>query len=109
MPLLLLRFQAEYPDLGGQHREGEKKSSGRQSRKSRKVGKQFAARVGDEAPTHQPHSYAYGNVESLSKVPSPLPLKIETVLLPEFATAMSSLPSPLKSPSATDCGYLPTA
>src|SRR5262249_25190263 len=42
------------------------------------------------------------------KVPSPLPRRIETVLLPLLATARSSLPSPLKSARTTPLGELPT-
>src|SRR5882757_2065757 len=40
-------------------------------------------------------------------VPSPLPKRTVTVLLKVFATARSDLPSPLKSPTATDSGLLP--
>ena len=41
-------------------------------------------------------------------VPSPLPRKIVTVSGPAFATARSALPSPLKSPTATDAGIAPS-
>ena len=41
------------------------------------------------------------------KVPSPLPRRTLTLLPLPFATARSSWPSPLKSPTATDCGPLP--
>ena len=43
------------------------------------------------------------------KVPSPLPSRIVTLLLPELATAKSSLPSPLKSAAAIDEGLAPVA
>ena len=39
-----------------------------------------------------------------AKVPSPLPIRIVTVLSPVLATARSGMPSPLKSPTATDNG-----
>ena len=45
------------------------------------------------------------------KVPTELPglfKRIETVLLPLLATAMSSVPSWLKSPTATESGLAPT-
>ena len=42
-------------------------------------------------------------------VPSPLPERMETLLEPELATAMSGLPSLLKSPTATLPGLAPTA
>src|SRR5262249_15921571 len=42
------------------------------------------------------------------KVPSPLPSNTETVLDPALATARSSLPSPLKSRTATETGFVPT-
>ena len=41
------------------------------------------------------------------KLPVPSPSKIETLLESEFATARSCLPSPLKSPTATEIGPLP--
>ena len=41
------------------------------------------------------------------KLPVPVPSRIETVALLRFATARSSLPSPLKSPTATETGALP--
>src|SRR5580658_4406324 len=37
------------------------------------------------------------------------PNKMEIVLLPELATARSSRPSPLKSPTATESGEVPVA
>ena len=42
------------------------------------------------------------------KVPSPLPSRMLMLLLPELTTAMSGLPSPLKSPIATAVGLVPT-
>ena len=41
------------------------------------------------------------------KLPVPVPSRIETVSLSRFATARSSLPSPLKSPTATEPGPPP--
>jgi hypothetical protein len=38
------------------------------------------------------------------KLPSPLPSRIVTLLLPESVTARSSWPSPLKSAAAMDVG-----
>ena len=43
------------------------------------------------------------------KFPVPSPRKMETVLLSALATAKSSLPSPLKSPTATERGSTPVA
>src|SRR5271170_2112019 len=43
------------------------------------------------------------------KVPSPLPSKIDTLLLPALATARSATPSPLKSATATEVGAIPVA
>ena len=42
------------------------------------------------------------------KVTPPAPKRIETVVEPLFAMAISCLPSPLKSPIATDDGFVPT-
>src|SRR5262244_2069181 len=42
------------------------------------------------------------------KLPSPLPKNTETLLELALATARSSAPSPLKSPTATETGVLPT-
>src|SRR5260370_749702 len=42
------------------------------------------------------------------KVPSPLPSSTETVLSLLLATTKSGLPSPLKSPTASEVGALPT-
>ena len=39
------------------------------------------------------------------KVPLPLPSSTLTLSLPSLATARSGLPSPLKSPTATDDGH----
>src|SRR5207253_762750 len=52
---------------------------------------------------------AVGSVCADAKAPSPLPSSTETVLDPRLATARSSLPSPLKSPTATENGLVPTA
>src|SRR5437867_2320165 len=41
------------------------------------------------------------------KVPSPLPSSPETALEPPSATAIPTLPSPLKSPATTDTGPVP--
>src|SRR5262249_27969108 len=49
-----------------------------------------------------------GTSGAAAKPPRPLPRRILTLLLPELATAKSSLPSPLKSPTATDWGKEPT-
>jgi hypothetical protein len=46
---------------------------------------------------------------AVGNVPVPLLRRIDTLLLPELATARSSLPSPLKSPIATECGFDPVA
>src|SRR5262249_56918164 len=50
-------------------------------------------------------------VEVVGKAPAPSPKRIVTVLelsgVPRLATARSSLPSPLKSPTATDTGKDP--
>src|SRR3989442_14312970 len=43
------------------------------------------------------------------KVPSPLPSSTETSLESKLATARSGLPSPLKSPTATESGDRPAA
>ena len=40
-------------------------------------------------------------------MPSPLPKSTLTSLLSWFATTRSGLPSPLKSPTATETGYDP--
>src|SRR5438093_1320163 len=40
--------------------------------------------------------------------PMPFPRRIDTLTEPLFATAMSGLPSPLKSPAATALGFVPT-
>ena len=42
-------------------------------------------------------------------LPEPLPSSTVTVLSPELAATISALPSPLKSPTATNCGFIPTA
>src|SRR6185503_13376784 len=49
-----------------------------------------------------------GKVCAAWNVPSPLPRRTETSLLPRFALTRSFTPSPLKSPTATHCGLLPT-
>ena len=41
------------------------------------------------------------------KLPVPSPNKIDTLSEPMLATARSCLPSPLKSPTATELGRLP--
>src|SRR5271170_884992 len=51
---------------------------------------------------------AAGLVAAL-KVPSPLPNRIVTLLLPALATARSGTPSPLKSPTASELGAIPVA
>src|SRR5271170_1678504 len=43
------------------------------------------------------------------KVPSPLPIRIVTLLLPALATARSGTPSPLKSATAMELGAVPVA
>ena len=43
------------------------------------------------------------------KVPLPLPSSTLTLLLVMLAVARSGLPSPLKSPTATDIGSVPAA
>ena len=42
-------------------------------------------------------------------VPSPLPSRMVTVFSSKFATARSSFPSPLKSPTAIEQGQCPVA
>ena len=42
------------------------------------------------------------------KLPVPVPNNTETLLSSPFATAKSNLPSPLKSPTVTERGLLPT-
>ena len=42
-----------------------------------------------------------------SKLPVPVPSRIATLLPAVFATARSSLPSPLKSPTAIEAGLSP--
>ena len=42
-------------------------------------------------------------------VPVPSPRRMETLLLPQFATARSGFPSPFRSPIEPDCGKVPTA
>src|SRR5438093_1293654 len=37
--------------------------------------------------------------------PSPLPKRMDTLFEPELATARSGFPSPLKSATATECGF----
>ena len=63
-----------------------------------------AVNAGDSAPLEsvRPARSAFdesGEVDVLSR--------IERLLPPEFATARSALPSPLKSPTATDYGLAP--
>ena len=41
------------------------------------------------------------------KLPVPVPSKIETLLESKFASARSSLPSPLKSPATRETGFPP--
>ena len=43
------------------------------------------------------------------KLPVPSPSRIVTVLVLKLTTARSSFPSPLKSPTATEFGFLPVA
>ncbi len=45
---------------------------------------------------------------AVPKLPAPVPNRTETLLLFQFATAKSNLPSPLKSPTITEWGLLPT-
>ncbi len=45
---------------------------------------------------------------AVPKLPVPVPNSTETLLLFKFATAKSDLPSPLKSPTVTEKGRLPT-
>src|SRR5436305_137956 len=51
---------------------------------------------------------ATGERGALAKPPLPLPSRMLTLLLLRLATARSGLPSPLKSPTATEAGVLPT-
>ena len=57
------------------------------------------------ATANGPLPTAWSSLEE--KVPSPHPGNVDTVLLPKFATARSSTPLPLKSPTATERGALP--
>src|SRR5579883_1912100 len=60
----------------------------------------MATDVGDD-PT------ANGEPVGAWKVPSPFPSRMETLFPPLLTTATSALPSPLKSPAATEIGLVP--
>src|SRR6266508_77724 len=67
------------------------------------------------SPLKSPTATAFGLLPTLIcagvgdvKWPLPSPRRIETVPPPKLATTTSSLLSPLKSPTATDLGFVPT-
>src|ERR1700682_2811454 len=74
------------------------------------------ARSAFPSPLKSPTATEFGQLPTANGLPlaaenppPPFPSNTVTLLLPQFATAKSAFPSPLKSPTATDDGPLSAA